>query len=314
MLKYIIMRILWMIAILLIILTIIYFTTSLVMMDIWIRPKIHFPDNFRIVYFRYIDYFKKVIFEWDWGKSEEGVSVWLIFKDKAPITLKINFFTLIGFTIIGSVLGFIQAITKDSFIDHFIGIFTMTFSSIPAIFLIFPLILLLGYRWELLPTQYPHHTDPIGEQYLGLIIPFLALAGYAIATLARIVRGEILDSLSSNYILLARTKGLTRKQAIVKHCLRNSIVSILPHLPSLFLGTLLSSILMEEVYGIRGLAAWYLDSMHRTIFDTGYYYIIIPNAVIISMFYVLIAVVFTLIVDLLYGLVDPRIKIYSKKV
>jgi len=70
---------------------------------------------------------------------------------------------------------------------------------------------------------------------------------------------------------------------------------------------------MESVYGIPGVATWYLDSMYRPMMDTGYYSIVVPNAVIITMFYVTLGLVMTLIVDLLYGLVDPRIKIYSHK-
>ncbi|MFO7969932.1 MAG: ABC transporter permease [Candidatus Izemoplasmatales bacterium] len=319
MVRYIIKRILWMIAILLIILTIVYFVTSLVQMNNFIRPKIPFPENFKIVANDYSEYFKKIIFEWDWGVSElsdspeKGIPVWDLLKQRAPVTLRINIATLIGFTIIGCVLGFIQAIKKGTLTDNAIGIFTLIFGSIPAIFLIFPLILILGYQWDLLPTQYPDDSDPMKLQLIGLIIPFLALAGYPLATIARITRGEIVDSLDSEYILLARTKGLSRKQAVYRHSLRNSLVSIMPHIPSLFLATMMASILMESVYGIPGVATWYLDSMYRPMMDTGYYSIVVPNAVIITMFYVTLGLVMTLIVDLLYGLVDPRIKIYSHK-
>jgi oligopeptide transport system permease protein len=215
--------------------------------------------------------------------------------------------------VVGSLLGFISAIKQHTFVDHIIGMFTMVFGSIPPFILMFPLVVILGYRLEWLPYRGATDTDPISQQLLALVIPIIALSGPAIAQLSRMLRGELVEATNSDYMILAKAKGLSTKQAFFKHALRNSLVPILPEIPSLFIVVLMNSFFIERVYRLNGMANWFLNSMYSSFLDSGYFYVYAPTAILISLFYTAITLVTLMIADILFVIVDPRISLGKRQ-
>lgn len=313
MLKYILLRVLFLFITIFVVMTFLYFTLNMVQLhNFGPRPRFTFWENLVYNFDGYIAYIKAIFTEWDFGETQYRKDVWEEFLYRAPITLKIAFVTLGVYVILGLFLGFISAVKEHTMIDHVIGFVTMIFSSIPPFVLMFPLVVVLGFRLEWLPHKFPSTTDPVGKQMLGYVIPVIALSGPAIAQLSRLLRGELVEAKSSDYMLLARAKGLSNKRAFYSHALRNSMVPILPEIPALFIVVLMNSFFIESIYQLNGMANWFLNSMRRPFGDTGYIYIHAPNALIISLFYTVVIMVALLIVDVLFVIVDPRIKMGKK--
>lgn len=296
-----------------IMLTVMYLIMSMVQMhNFGPRPRMSFFDNFQLAFRSYKIYITNIATDWNWGYIRDE-AIWDIFIEKMYVTLRINGIVLISFLTIGIFLGVVSALKRNSLTDKVISSVTIFFNAIPPFFLILPLIILLAYRIELLPPQFPVPTDDAHTKALGYIIPILALSGPAISNITRLVRGELIESIDAEYMTLARVKGLTRRRAIVKHGFRNALVPVIPEIPTLFMMVLMNSFFIESIYKIHGLAKWYLDSMYRRVMvGGGYFYIIIPNAMIISLFYAGLVTSLSIVTDVSLGIIDPRIRVGKK--
>ena len=142
--------------------------------------------------------------------------------------------------------------------------------------------------------------------FVSMILPILSLSFGTIAGFTRYIRDELAEVLTSEFMLLARTKGLTRRQATYRHAFRNAMVPILPMFIGEFIGILGGSMVIENIFGIPGIANVYLTSIQLGKVDYNVF-------LFISMFYVAIGLVAGLLVDISYGFVDPRIRIGGRK-
>ena len=131
----------------------------------------------------------------------------------------------------------------------------------------------------------------------------LSLCLGSIAGYARFTRAELTEVLTSEFMLLARTKGLTRGQATVRHALRNSMVPIFPSILSEFVAVLSGSLVIERMFSIPGVGRLYLDSI--TYMDYDFF-------MLLSGFYCLVGLAAGIIVDISYGFIDPRIRMGAK--
>ena len=136
-----------------------------------------------------------------------------------------------------------------------------------------------------------------------MIAPILALSFGQIAGLARFTRAELTESLTSDYMLLARTKGLTRGQATSRHALKNAMVPILPSIISSFVGILGGSLVIEQIFSIPGVGGLYMQSVFQRDYDV---------FMIDTIFYTLIGLLAGILVDISYGFIDPRIRMGEK--
>jgi ABC-type dipeptide/oligopeptide/nickel transport system permease component len=136
------------------------------------------------------------------------------------------------------------------------------------------------------------------------IMPILALSFGVIAGDMRLVRAELTETLTSDYMLLARTKGLSRKQATIRHALRNSMVPLLPTFMSDVIYVISGSMIIEQIFAVPGIGKTYLLSINNRDYSV---------FMAISMFYVAIGLVAGLLFDLSYGFIDPRIRMGGGK-
>ena len=136
------------------------------------------------------------------------------------------------------------------------------------------------------------------------IIPILALSLGPIAGLTRYARAELSEVLTSDFILLARTKGLNRFQTTVRHALRNSMVPLMPMIIGSFVGILSGSLILETIYGIPGVGGIFKASLDVQDYNL---------TMTILAFYTIIGLFAVLLTDLLYGVVDPRIRMGARK-
>ena len=131
----------------------------------------------------------------------------------------------------------------------------------------------------------------------------LSLSFGTIAGLTRYTRAELTEVLTSEFLLLARTKGLTKRQAIMRHALRNAMVPIFPMIIGEFVGILSGSLIIEEIFGIPGVGALYINSINGL--DYNFF-------MLLSAFYTLIGLVAGIVVDISYGFIDPRIRMGAR--
>ncbi len=258
---------------------------------------------------QYVTWVKNIVTKWDWGLStrvEVGRPVFDILKDRMPTTLKLNVIALFIYIPIGVSLGIVAALSKDKPIDNFISVAVMIMISIPGFVVIIMLIMVLGYWLGWLPTIYPPADADLVLRLRGLVIPVMALTFGPIAGLARLTRAELTEVLTSEFLLLARTKGLTRRQSIVRHGLRNSMVPLVPSIIFSFVGILSGSVIMEQIYSIPGVGRVFFRALTPNAYD---YNLLLAT----TAFYTVIGLFAILLVDVTYGLIDPRIRMGGGK-
>ena len=141
------------------------------------------------------------------------------------------------------------------------------------------------------------------DMFVSVLAPVLSLSFGTIAGFARYTRAELTEVLTSDFMLLARTKGLTRGQATIRHALRNAMVPIFPMIIGEFVGIIGGSLIIEQIFGVPGVGRLYLNSI--TTLDYDYF-------MFLSMFYTAIGLVAGILVDLSYGFIDPRIRMGAK--
>jgi len=270
------------------------------------RYRIYEPISVAIQYFRWVS---NIVSDWDWGLSTRiavNQPAFGVLNERMGVTLKLNLIALFFYIPIGFLFGIIAALKKNSWIDNVISFSVMIFISIPSFVLMTLLLMFLGYQWGWVPTQFPASDLEGSIQFVGLILPVLGLSFGAIAGLTRVTRAELTEVLTSEFLLLARTKGLTKTQAVIRHAMRNSLVPLVPGIIGSFVGLLSGSVIIERIYSIPGTGRVYLRAMTRGEYD--YNVILVSTA-----FYTTIGLFAVLLVDLSYGLVDPRIRMGARK-
>ncbi len=260
----------------------------------------------RPVWDRYVSWLSNVVLRWDWGVSssfEMGRTTISILMSRLPTTIKLNVLSVIVSVPLGIGLGVLCALKKGSVFDNVFQVIIMVFISIPG-FVIISYLIMLSYNIDWLPSMWPQSTDPTYRKVAAYIIPVFVLSIGSINGYARFVRAELCEVLESDYLLLARTKGLTRKQAILRHAFRNSMVPVLPSIVSEFIAILGGSMILENLYQIPGVGQLYMAAFNSKDYD-----LLMTDMA----FYTIIGLLSSIIVDLSYGFIDPRIRMGAKK-
>lgn len=261
--------------------------------------KAGWDDPILIKYFNWI----KGVFTGNWGVSvvyEVGQNPWTILTRFIPFTISINIWPLLIATPLGFLFGIIAALRKNKPTDYIISLLVMICISVPSF--VFVTLLMINASNMGLPIQFRAADQANWKDY---IIPVIALSVGPIASLTRITRAELTEVLTSEYILLARTKGLNRFQATIRHALRNSLLPLVPSIIGSFVGIMFGSLVIEQIYGIKGVGGILLTAISETQPDH-------DLAMAALSFYTIIDLVTILIVDLAYGIVDPRIRMGAR--
>jgi oligopeptide transport system permease protein len=211
-----------------------------------------------------------------------------------PISLQLGALAMLLAVIIGVGTGTVAALRQNSPLDKLVMGFAMTGISIP-VFVIAPLlVLLLAVNLQWLPASW---TGSQGAS--RLLLPVVSLALPQIAYVARLTRASLIDVLSSDFIRTARAQGLGTVAIIRYHALKPAMLPVLSYLGPAVAAVLTGSVVVEEIFGIPGLGQLFVrGSLNRD-------YTLVLGVVI---FYATLIVLLNLVVDLLYGVIDPRIR------
>lgn len=255
-----------------------------------------------------LNYIKR-IFHGDFGigvnlPEYRNKPVWDVFVEKLPPTILINVYSTLFSVPLGIGLGILAALKKNRWQDHLISTGVMVFISVPSLvtaFLIqYILCFLLGWFPLLMKPGFDYFTIDMFKSMLPAVIAmsFGSIAGYA-----RFTRAELTEVLTSDYMLLARTKGLTRGQATLRHAMRNAMVPIFPSIVGEFVSVLSGSLIIEKIFSIPGVGGLYLDAITYKDYDF---------FMMLSAFYIFIGLAAAIVIDLSYGFIDPRIRMGAK--
>ena len=256
---------------------------------------------------QYFSWLRNIITKWDWGTSVDvspNLSATTIIASRIPVSMSLNIISTLIAVPLGILLGIWAALKKNKPTDNIISTAVMLLISVPSFVLITFLLLFLCYQNQWLPTQWPKPTDPTKAKILGYIIPVTALSLGSIAGYCRFTRAELCEVMSSEYLLLARTKGLTKRQAILRHALRNAMVPIVPAILAEFLSIMGGSMILETLYGIPGIGSLFVDALNGKDYN-----VLFVDMAIFTTFGLMAGV----LLDISYGFIDPRIRMGAKK-
>jgi len=271
------------------------------------REQMGYNKPIMVQYFLYL---KSIITSWDWGVGEqmyEALNVWDIMMQKLPYTVLVNFFSIVLAIPLGLIFGIYAALKKNKWQDHLISTAVIVFISVPSYVYAFLVQYFLCFKWGWFPLQLASLNE--GGLFSWVMIKsmmpaVLSLSFGVIAGLTRYTRAELSEVLTGDYMLLARTKGLTKAQAISRHAMRNAMVVILPMIIGEFIGILGGSLIIENIFGIPGIGNMFVTSINLR--DYNFF-------MAMTVFYTFIGLASGIIIDISYGIIDPRIRMGSKK-
>ena len=312
--KYIIERIVAMFITLFIIVTIAFCVVRLMPGSVYDNPELpqsviealeakqHLNEPLLVQYGYFL---KGVILEGNWGTSvkiEPSVPAFEVLAKRIPITLEINIYSLLISLPLGIIFGTIAALRKNKMADHLISVMVVIFISVPSFVFASLLQYWLAFKLELFPIVY--ESTAVGmERFASMCLPIMALAFGPIATVTRYLRGELVETVNSEYMTLAKTKGLTQVQATVRHAFRNACLPLANIIIPMFTNVLGGSLVIERIFSIPGVGGIMINSINANDH---------PLTVAVLIFYSLVSLITILLVDLSYGFIDPRIRLEAK--
>ena len=233
------------------------------------------------------------IFQGDFGISTKtgrdiGETIFTSFK----ISAKLGLMAVVTAIIFGLVLGSIAALTRNRLPDRLIIFFSTLFTSLPSFVLGSLLLLVFSIKLKWVPVWSPDNQN--------YILPVIALAAYPMAYITRLTKTSMLDAMGQDYVRTARAKGVAQWKVIFKHTLRNALIPVVTYVGPMTAAILTGSLVVEKIFTIGGLGAKFVDS----IINRDY-----PLIMGVTIFLAVLMVTMNLITDIVYKLIDPRIKL-----
>ncbi|MDR1893950.1 MAG: ABC transporter permease [Spirochaetales bacterium] len=255
-----------------------------------IEEKYHLNDPLAL---QFLDYLKNLL-KLDLGPSfkYDGMSVNQIIAQGFPISATLGLCSMAFVLIAGLPLGILAAVKHGRWQDDFITFLSTLGVTIPSFVTATLLLYVFAFRLGWFPVY------GVGS-LKGFVLPALALSGYSLAYITRLMRSSLLDVLRCDYIRTARVKGLSEFQIVTRHGIRNAVIPVITILGPLFAGLLMGSFVVEKIFALPGMGRFFIQSI------TNRDYTAIMG---FTTFYAVFLVITVFIVDILYSFIDPRIK------
>ncbi|MBZ4018532.1 ABC transporter permease [Streptomyces purpurogeneiscleroticus] len=255
-----------------------------------IRESLHLNDPLWSQYLQYM----AGIFQGDFGTAFNGRPVIELMGDAFPNTVQLTLVAFVIELVVGVTLGVIAGMRRGRLIDTGVLVLTLFVISIPTFVTGYLLQYFVGVKWGALPPSVSTEV-----RFEELILPGIVLAGVSLAYVARLTRTSIAENIRSDYIRTATAKGLPRRRVISVHLLRNSLIPVVTFLGTDIGGLMAGAIVTERIFNLQGVGYQLYQGILR------------QNAPTVVGFVTVLVVVFlaaNLLVDLLYAVLDPRIR------
>lgn len=248
-------------------------------------------------FFRYV----KNMLQGDFGVSyniSKNTPISQLIQTRLPISIRIGGCAVLIGAALGLILGVIAAIKHDTVWDSLATVISVIGVSVPSYVFALALSYTLGFKMEWFPMLYNAK-----KAMSSSVLPSLALSMFTMASIARFTRSEMMEVLGSDYMLLAESKGISGSALIFRHALRNAMIPIITVLAPLIVDLMTGSLVVEKIFAIPGVGSLLVNAIQSNDYN-----VVISLSFIYSAMYILIM----LAVDILYGIIDPRIRLAKK--
>lgn len=242
---------------------------------------------------QYVNYLTGAL-HFDFGPSLKlrGRDVAAIISDGMRTSAKLGVIALILATISGVLLGAVAALRRNSILDKIIMVITTACVSMPSFIMGSLLLILFAIHLKVLPAN--------GSTRAGLILPVITLALYPMSYITRLTRSSMLDVLGQDYIRTAKAKGVSERNVILKHALKNSLIPVITYFGPELAYIVTGSLVVEQIFAVPGIGRYFVSSI------TGRDYPLIMGTTIVL---ASLIVIMNLVSDIMYKVVDPRINL-----
>lgn len=212
-----------------------------------------------------------------------------------PVSLTIGLLATVVGAICGFVMGIVAALKHNTMIDSLMTGISVLGVSLPNFVVALILSIIFSFQLYLLPAVYS-----ADRPFISIILPIIALSTFTMASVERYARSEMIEIMHSDYIRLADSKGISRRQLVLKHVVRNTLISVITVLAPLMIDLIAGSMVVEKAFAIPGLGTTYISAIQANDY----------NVVLgITFFYAILFIGIMLFVDILYGIIDPRVRL-----
>ena len=211
------------------------------------------------------------------------------------LSIKIGALAMLIGSILGILLGIAAALHHNGFLDTLCSVLAILGVSVPSYVFALLLAYFIGFKLQWTPILYNAN-----RQAASLILPVISLSMFPIANISRFTRSEMIDVLNSDYIQLVQAKGMPQRIVIMHHALRNTMIPIVTIMGPLLVNLLTGSMVIEKVFGIPGIGMLMVNAIQNNDYN-----VVIACAFVYSAMYIAVM----LVVDILYGVIDPRIRV-----
>lgn len=247
------------------------------------------------LWLQYLNYLKQLL-HGDFGPSfkYKDHTINELLAQQLPISVEIGLYAFIIAVVFGVLFGILAALKQNSWIDYILMTFAMAGVAIPS-FVKAPLMVLIfavTLKW------FPAGGWNDGA-FMNLVLPVTALSLSYIASIARITRGSMIETMNSPFIRTARAKGLPLHYIVTKHALRPAMLPVISYLGPAFVGIITGSIIIEMIFGLPGIGQLFVNgALNRD------YSLVLSLTILVGT----LTILFNAIVDILYAVIDPKIK------
>ncbi|RFU22963.1 ABC transporter permease [Geodermatophilus marinus] len=254
-----------------------------------LREEFNLNDPFVIQYVKYLG----DLVQGDFGTDFRGREVLDTIEQRLPVTVRLTVVAIAIEAVIGIIAGVLAGIRRNGFLDNLVLVSSTIIVSIPILVLAFVAQFVFGLQFGWFPIA------GIGDGWYSYLLPGMVLAAGSLAYVARLTRTSVAENLRGDYVRTARAKGLPKRTVIVRHTLRNSLIPVVTFIGA-DIGTLMGgAIVTESVFNLPGLGRAVYDAIRAQ-----------EGAVVVGIvtLFVFFFIFFNLVVDVLYAVLDPRIR------
>ena len=218
-----------------------------------------------------------------------------LIQTRLPISIGIGGLAVTIGAVAGLLLGLLAALKHDTIWDSLATVLSVIGVSVPSYVFALALSYTFGFRLSWFPMLFSA-KDVFGSS----VLPSISLSMFTMASIARFTRSEMLEVMGSEYMLLAESKGLSGPTLIIRHALRNALIPIITVLAPLIVDLMTGSLVVEKIFAIPGVGSLLVSAIQSNDYNV---------VIALSFIYSALYIVIMLVVDILYGIIDPRIRL-----
>lgn len=256
-----------------------------------LNEKYHLNDP---LYKQYFDYLKGVAtFELGPSFARPGVTVNQLIEQGFPVSAKLGGLAALVVILVGVPVGIVSALKQNKWEDYLVTIFATLGVAVPGFVLGTLIVYIFSARLDVLPA----YGLDTWKHYIG---PVITLSGFSLAFVSRLTRSSLLEVMQQDYIRTARAKGLPELTVIFKHALKNSLIPVITYMGPMIAAIMTGSFVTEKIFAVPGMGRHFVESVGNRD-----YTVLLGTTI----FYAAFAIFMIFLVDIAYGLIDPRIKL-----